>query len=95
MATPRLMIVVTGALALVVGAIALLALGTWVVLAVALAAHAVGTIVVVAYALNRVNQAGDKPDAVEEARVEEERRDLSERRRRTGQINPAKDYEVF
>jgi membrane protein implicated in regulation of membrane protease activity len=95
MGTPRLMIVVTGALALVVGTIALLALGTWVVLAIALAAHAIGTIVVVGYAVNRANQAGDKPDPVEEARIEEGRRNRGDRRRRTGQINPAKDYEVF
>jgi membrane protein implicated in regulation of membrane protease activity len=72
--TPRLMIVVSGAVALVVGAIALLALKTWIVLAVVLAVHAIGTIVVVGFALGRANQTGDKPDPVTEARLEEERR---------------------
>jgi hypothetical protein len=32
---------------------------------------------------------------VNEARLEQEQAELKERRRRTGQINPAKDYEVF
>jgi membrane protein implicated in regulation of membrane protease activity len=88
------MVIVMAAIGLVVAAIALLAFGTWWALATALAAHAVATLVVVGYALSRAARAGDKPDPVREARAEE-KRDLSARRRRTGQINPARDYEVF
>ena len=95
MAVPRLMIVVVLATALVVAAIALLAFGTWWALAVALAAHALGTLVVVGYVLRRTTETDAKPDPVAEARIEEEERDLKERRRETGQISPARDYEVF
>ena len=95
MSAPRLMLVLTGSVALVVGAIALLAFDTWLVLAIALVAHALGTIVVVVFGLGRASQTGDKPDPVSEARLEEERAELKRRRRETGQINPAKDYEVF
>jgi membrane protein implicated in regulation of membrane protease activity len=95
MATPRLMIVVAGAAALVIAAIAVLAFGTWWALAIALAAHALGTLIVVGYALQRANQDDGKPDPMAEARIEEQARQLKERRRKTGQINPAKDYEVF
>jgi hypothetical protein len=42
--------------------------------------HAVGTVFVVGYTLRRAPQAGDKPDPVTEARLEEER--VTERRRR-------------
>jgi hypothetical protein len=89
------MIVIAGAVGLVVAAIALLAFGTWWALAIALGAHALGTLIVVGYALGRANQSGDKPDPVDESRIERERLDLNQRRRKTGQVNPAKDYEVF
>jgi membrane protein implicated in regulation of membrane protease activity len=89
------MIVVAGAAGLVVAAIALLAFGTWWALAIALAAHALGTLVVVGYAFRRAAQTEGKPDPVAEARHEEDQRELKERRRETGQINPARDYEVF
>ncbi len=95
MGTPKLMIVVAGATALVTAAIAILAFGTWWALAIALAAHAVATIAVVGYAIRSANQAHGKPDPVTEAAIEDEQRDLKERRRKTGQISPAKDYEVF
>lgn len=95
MATPKLMIVVAGAAGLVVAAIALLAFGTWWALAIALAAHAVGTLLVVGYALRGAAQTEGKADPVAEARREEDRRDRKERRRETGQVNPARDYEVF
>ena len=94
MSTPKLMIVVAGAVGLVVAAIAVLAFETWWALAIALTAHAVATIAVVGYAIQRASQADGKPDPVTEAAIEE-KRDLKERRRKTGQINPAKDYEVF
>jgi hypothetical protein len=51
--------------------------------------------VVVGYALRRVAQTDGKPDPVTEARREEEERELKQRRRETGQINPARDREVF
>jgi membrane protein implicated in regulation of membrane protease activity len=89
------MIVVAGATALVVAAIAVLAFGTWWALGIALAAHALGTIIVVGYALKRANQDQGKPDPMAEARIEDAQRELKERRRKTGQISPAKDYEVF
>jgi hypothetical protein len=89
------MIVVTAGVALVLAAMAFLILQTWWALAIPLAAHALATICVVVFALGRAGQTGGKPDPVTEAREEEERRDLEERRRRTGQINPARDYEVF
>ena len=89
------MIVVAGAAGLVVAAIALLAFGTWWALAIALAAHALGTLVVVGYALRRVSQTDGKADPVSEARREDEQRELKERRRETGQVNPARDHEVF
>jgi membrane protein implicated in regulation of membrane protease activity len=89
------MIVLTGAAVLVVAAIAALAIGSWWALAIPLAAHAIGSVVVVTYALKRASQTGGKPDPVTEARIEEERGDLKARRRATGQVNPAKDREVF
>jgi membrane protein implicated in regulation of membrane protease activity len=89
------MMVVAGVAGLVVAAIALLAFDSWWALAIALAAHAVGTLVVVGYALRRATQTGGKPDPVTEARREEDERDLKQRRRETGQVNPARDYEVF
>ena len=67
------MIVVAGAAALVIAAIAVLAFGTWWALAIALAAHALGTLIVVGYALQRANQDGGKPDPMAEARIEERR----------------------
>ena len=84
-----------GAAALVIAAIAVLAFGTWWALGIALTAHALGTLVVVGYALQRANQDRGKPDPMAEARIEDAPRELKERRRKTGQINPAKDYEVF
>jgi membrane protein implicated in regulation of membrane protease activity len=89
------MIVIAAATALVVAAIALLAFGTWWALAIALGAHALGTLIVVGYAFSRVNQSAGKPGPAAEARIEQEQHDLKKRRRKTGQINPAKDYEVF
>jgi membrane protein implicated in regulation of membrane protease activity len=94
MGTPRLMIVFMAATGFVVAAIAVLAFQTWWALAIALAAHAIASIVVIGYAYRQASQAG-KPDPVTEARLEEEKADKAERRRKTGQINPARDYEVF
>jgi type IV secretory pathway TrbD component len=90
---PRLMIVVLGATAVVVAAIAVLAFQTWWALVIALGAHAIGSTLVIGYTYRRTQASGDKPDPVTEARVEEE--ELAERRRETGQISPARDHQVF
>ena len=73
MATPRLMIVLFGAIGLVVAAVVLLLTRSWWALAAALVVHAVATISVVWYTLRRTGQTQDKPDPVTEARIEEER----------------------
>jgi membrane protein implicated in regulation of membrane protease activity len=73
MGTPRMMIVLLGAAALVVGATAALALGTWWILVAVLAVHAVASSFVIAYTWKRAGQAGDNPDPLTEARIEEER----------------------
>jgi membrane protein implicated in regulation of membrane protease activity len=62
-----------GATALVVGAIAALALGSWWVLVGVLGVHALATTAVVGYTLRRAGETHEKPDPVTEARVEEER----------------------
>jgi hypothetical protein len=72
MASPRLLIISTGALLLTAGVVASLATGSWWLLAVALAVHAVGSTVVVGLAWKAAGQTGDKPDPVTQARLEEE-----------------------
>jgi len=89
------MIVVAAVTAFVLAAMAVLLFKSWWALGIALAAHGLGTTTVVIYALRRADRTGDKPDPINEARLEEEKVELKERRRRTGQLNPAKDYEVF
>jgi membrane protein implicated in regulation of membrane protease activity len=91
MGAPKLMIVLFGALALVVGGVAALALGSWWVLVGVLALHALGSTFVVVYAWMRASQAGDKPDPVTEARLEEER--AEDKQPRASRV--AKDREVF
>lgn len=83
------MILIFGALALMVGAIASLALGTWWILIAVLAAHAVISAIVVGYAWRQAGRTVDKPDPVTEARVEEEDDDLPRAARVAG------DREVF
>jgi membrane protein implicated in regulation of membrane protease activity len=85
-----MMILIFGALALMVGAIASLALGTWWVLIAVLAAHAVISAIVVGYAWRQAGRTVDKPDPVTEARVEDETADDSPRAARV-----AGDREVF
>ena len=84
-----MMILIFGALALMVGAIASLALGTWWILIAVLAAHAVISGIVVGYAWRQAGRTVDKPDPVTEARVEEEDDDLPRAARVAG------DREVF
>ena len=70
---PRQLILITGATALLVGVIASLATGSWLLLVVALVIHGLGTVVVVGYTMRAVSQDEDKPDPVTQARQEEER----------------------
>jgi hypothetical protein len=74
-----------------VGAIVVLATGEWWALAVALGVHLVGSTIAIGYAFRRAGQTGEKPDPLEEARLEEEEPGGDQPRpRRT-----ARDYEVF
>jgi membrane protein implicated in regulation of membrane protease activity len=91
MGTPRMMILIFGALALMVGAIASLALGTWWILIAVVAAHAVISIVVVGYAWRQAGRSTDKPDPLTEARIEEEQ----EADQRPRAARTARDREVF
>jgi membrane protein implicated in regulation of membrane protease activity len=75
MATPRLMILIFGALGLMVGAIASLALGSWWILVAVMAVHALGSAAVIGYAFLAASQDEDKPDPVTQARLEEEEED--------------------
>jgi membrane protein implicated in regulation of membrane protease activity len=68
----RLLILFTFAVALVVGAIISLAVGSWWVLAAAVAVHLIATALVLGVIGSRLRQA-DKPDPVTEARITEER----------------------
>jgi membrane protein implicated in regulation of membrane protease activity len=71
MGTPKLMILIFGALALMVGVIASLALESWWILVVVMVVHGLLSAVVVGYSLRRASETGDKPDPVTEARIEE------------------------
>ena len=66
------MIVIFGALALMVGLIASLALESWWVLVAVMGVHALASAVVVGYTLRQADKTGDKPDPVTAARIEEE-----------------------
>jgi membrane protein implicated in regulation of membrane protease activity len=67
------MVIIFAATGVVVAAVAALALESWVLLFVVLALHAVATALVVGLAWRRAGDTSDKPDAVTEARLEEER----------------------
>ena len=69
--TPRLLVVFSLATLLVVLMVAALATQSWVVLGIALAVHFTATVITVAAIRARSTQ-GDKPDPVDEARIEEE-----------------------
>jgi membrane protein implicated in regulation of membrane protease activity len=70
--TPRMMVIMLGAAALVVGAVAALALDNWAILLVVLAIHLVGSALVIGYSLKKAGQDEGKPDPLTEARLEEE-----------------------
>ena len=69
--SPRMLVIFTLAVALVVGAIAALATGEWWVILIALALHGVGSVLVLMFVGKRIAQT-DKPDPVTEARLDEE-----------------------
>jgi|Tabmets5t2r1_1033131.scaffolds.fasta_scaffold156987_2 uncharacterized membrane protein len=68
------MVILFAATGVVVAAVAGLALGSWLLLVAVLAVHLVATALVVSFAWNRAGDTSGKPDAVTEARIEEERR---------------------
>ena len=70
--SPRLLVIFTGATAIVVGLIAALATDSWIFLPIAIAVHALGTAFVLMAIAPRLKDE-DKPDPVTEARLEEER----------------------
>lgn len=73
MAAPRMLVVFTSALAVVVMAFAVaIVVGEWWILPVALAAHLTGSGVVLLYLGRRILEDRDKPDPVTAARLEEE-----------------------
>lgn len=83
--TPKIMLALIGAAAIVVAAIASLALGSWWILIVVVAVHALASVAVVGYGFKKSSETHDKPDPVTEARVEEEQESSSR----------PKDREVF
>ena len=72
MGTPRLMVLIFGALALMVGVIASLALESWWILVAVMLVHGVLSAVVVGYSLRQAGKDEGKPDPVTEARIEAE-----------------------
>jgi membrane protein implicated in regulation of membrane protease activity len=72
MGTPKLMILIFGALALMIGVIAALTLDSWWILVVVMAVHGVLSALVIGYTLRQAEKTGGKPDPVTEARLEDE-----------------------
>ena len=72
MGTPKMLILLLGLAALVVGAVAALALDNWWILVVVMALHAVASAVVIGYSFAAASQDEDKPDAVTQARIEDD-----------------------
>lgn len=66
------MVLIFGALALMVGAVAALSLGSWWILVAVMAVHAVLSAAVIGFTFRQANKTGGKPDPVTEARLEEE-----------------------
>jgi membrane protein implicated in regulation of membrane protease activity len=66
------MVIISGALVLMVGVIASLALASWWILAAVVAVHLIVSTVVIAYTLRQAGKTGGKPDPVTEARIEDE-----------------------
>jgi hypothetical protein len=70
--SPRMLVIFTAATVLVVAVIIGLATDNWIFLPIALVVHALGTLVVLKAIAPRLKDE-DKPDAVTEARLDEER----------------------
>ena len=66
------MILIFGALALMVGVIASLALESWWILVAVMAVHGILSALVVGYTMRQVDKTGGKPDPVTEARIDEQ-----------------------
>jgi membrane protein implicated in regulation of membrane protease activity len=66
------MVVIFVATGVVVAAVAALALGSWLLLVAVLAIHAIASALVIGAAWRRAGDTRDKPDAVTEARMEEQ-----------------------
>jgi membrane protein implicated in regulation of membrane protease activity len=66
------MILIFGALALMVGVIASLALESWWILVAVMVVHGLISALVVGYTLRQTEKTGGKPDPVTEARIEDE-----------------------
>jgi membrane protein implicated in regulation of membrane protease activity len=70
--SPRMLVLMTFATALVLGGILALATKSWWALAIPVVLHVIGTVVVVSGVFKRMDQ-GDKPDPVTEARLDDQR----------------------
>ena len=70
---PKQLIIITGGVALLVGVVASLATGSWLLLLAAMLIHAAASTVVMLVTMRAVSQDVDKPDPVTQARREEER----------------------
>ncbi len=66
------MVLIFGALALMVGVVASLALESWWLLVAAMLVHGLLSAVIVGYALRQASKTGGKPDPVTEARIDDE-----------------------
>jgi membrane protein implicated in regulation of membrane protease activity len=69
---PRLLVLMTFAMALVIGGVLALATKSWWALLIPVVLQVVASVIVVGGVFKRMDQ-GDKPDPVTEARLEEER----------------------
>jgi membrane protein implicated in regulation of membrane protease activity len=77
---PRLLVVFTLAMAVVIGVVISLAIGSWWFLVLAVAVHATATLLVIGAVGRRLDE-GYKPDPLTEARIEEERSERDEPKR--------------
>ena len=86
-----MMVLISGGVALIVGAVAALALDSWLVLVAVMAIHAIGSALVVGYSWKKTGEDYDKPDPLAEARIEEEEQGSGQPRA----SRTARDREVF
>jgi membrane protein implicated in regulation of membrane protease activity len=69
----RLLLIITAATGVVVIAVAGFVIQSWAVLGIALAIHLIASAVVIYYSMKKIDDTGDKPDPVTQARIEDER----------------------